>query len=93
MLQHQKAAVKSGYWPLFRYNPDLADQGKNPLQIDSKAPSMPVQEYLETENRFRQVARRNPEVAAKLAASLQTQIDERWAMLEHLASEKSSVEG
>jgi len=40
-LEQQKAAVQTGYWPLYRYNPDLAKQGKNPLQLDSKAPSLP----------------------------------------------------
>lgn len=52
-LGHQKLAVESGYWPLLRYNPNLVDQGKNPLILDSKAPSIPVAEYIYTENRYK----------------------------------------
>jgi pyruvate-ferredoxin/flavodoxin oxidoreductase len=85
MLRHQKTAVKSGYWPLFRYNPSLADQGKSPLQLDSRTPELPVQDYLETENRFRQVARSNPQLAQMLAEKLQKQIDHRWKFLQELA--------
>ena len=46
-LQHQKAAVNSGYWPLFRYNPDLVKENKNPFQLDSAAPKGALQDFLE----------------------------------------------
>jgi homodimeric pyruvate:ferredoxin (flavodoxin) oxidoreductase len=51
-LDQQKAAVQSGYWPLFRYNPELLKQGKNPLQLDSKAPTLPLDKYIYNETRY-----------------------------------------
>ncbi len=59
-MESQKAAVETGQWLLYRYNPMLAEQGKNPLILDSKKPKRPVQEYLEMENRFRQLTKLNP---------------------------------
>ena len=78
-LGHQKMAVESGYWPLMRYNPDLVAQGKNPLVLDSKAPTIPVTEYIYTENRYKMLLKSNPEVAKTLATELQKEIDDRWA--------------
>ena len=54
-LQHQKMAVDSGYWTLLRYNPALAAVGKAPLILDSKKPTIPVAEYIYTENRYKQL--------------------------------------
>ncbi len=51
-MDQQKLAVQSGYWPLFRYNPDLVKQRKNPLQLDSRPPSVPLQKYMLNETRF-----------------------------------------
>jgi pyruvate-ferredoxin/flavodoxin oxidoreductase len=56
----QKKAVNSGYWPLYRYNPALAVAGKNPLQLDSKAPSIAFNEYTSNENRYRVLKKNNP---------------------------------
>jgi pyruvate-ferredoxin/flavodoxin oxidoreductase len=67
-VETQKRAVASGHWPLVRYNPDLAEQGKNPLQLDSKAPSIPLEEYAYGENRYRVLKKSNPEAAATLMA-------------------------
>lgn len=89
-LKHQTMAVKSGYWPLLRYNPALSAQGKNPLTIDSKQATIPVKEYIYTENRFRQLLQSSPDVANTLAADLQKAVDDRWTYYQHLAS--SSVE-
>src|SRR5208282_2170014 len=50
-MQNQKAAVLSGYWPLFRYNPDLAKKGENPLQLDSAVPKVKLKEFTDLENR------------------------------------------
>ncbi|NLB64005.1 MAG: pyruvate:ferredoxin (flavodoxin) oxidoreductase [Fibrobacter sp.] len=86
MLKHQDMAVKSGYWPLMRYNPDLADQGKAPLVLDSRAPSIPVKEYIFTENRYRQLLNSNPEMANKLADQLQTSIDEKWEYFQYMSN-------
>jgi len=61
-----KEAVNSGHWPLFRYDPRLADQGKNPLQLDSKDPSISFEDYAQKQNRYRVLKKANPEMAAKL---------------------------
>src|SRR5690606_6383389 len=52
-LEQQKLAVQSGAWPLYRYNPAREAEGKNPLTLDSKAPSIPLEQYLYNETRFR----------------------------------------
>ena len=62
----QKRAVQSGYWPLYRYNPALAAECKNPLQLDSKAPTIGFDEYANAENRYRVLKKNNPEQAAEL---------------------------
>ncbi|MBU5611989.1 pyruvate:ferredoxin (flavodoxin) oxidoreductase [Geomonas azotofigens] len=64
----QKRAVASGHWPLVRYNPELAEQGKNPLILDSKEPSISLEEYAYGENRYRVLKKNNPEAAATLMA-------------------------
>lgn len=87
-LQQQKLAVDSGQWILYRYNPELADKGENPLIIDSKEPKIPVAEYLNSENRFRQIAKAKPEVAKELFAQAQKNIDARWKQFNYLANRK-----
>jgi len=58
--------VQSGYWPLYRYNPALAAEKKNPLQLDSKAPTIGFDEYANAENRYRVLKKNNPTQAAEL---------------------------
>ncbi len=84
----QKAAVDSGYWPLYRYDPRRIEQGLNPFQLDSKDPKLPVGEYMKAENRFSALLRQNPERAAELTAKLQGFIDARWAKYKYLAERK-----
>ncbi|TGU74500.1 pyruvate:ferredoxin (flavodoxin) oxidoreductase [Geomonas terrae] len=67
-VETQKRAVASGHWPLVRYNPELAEQGKNPLVLDSKDPSISLEEYAYGENRYRVLKKNNPEAAAALMA-------------------------
>ncbi|MBJ6798949.1 pyruvate:ferredoxin (flavodoxin) oxidoreductase [Geomonas propionica] len=67
-VETQKRAVASGHWPLVRYNPELAEQGKNPLVLDSKDPSISLEEYAYGENRYRVLKKNNPEAAATLMA-------------------------
>ncbi len=62
----QKKAVQSGYWPLYRYNPALAAECKNPLQLDSKAATIEFSEYTNNENRYRMLKKANPEQAEAL---------------------------
>ena len=59
-LDQQKLAVQSGYWPLFRYNPALADEGKNPFLLDSRAPAIPLQKYIYNETRYSMLVQSDP---------------------------------
>jgi pyruvate-ferredoxin/flavodoxin oxidoreductase len=81
-LDQQKKAVACGHWPLYRYNPDLEDQGKNPLHIDSKAPSMPFADYALNENRYRMLKMMNPAHADELLAMAQKDVEKAWKFLE-----------
>jgi pyruvate-ferredoxin/flavodoxin oxidoreductase len=85
-LQQQKAAVSSGYWPLFRYNPDLEAQGKNPFQLDSRAPKLPLEEYMYREGRFRMLTQSHPERAAKLLELAKSDVAAQWEMYSELAA-------
>jgi pyruvate-ferredoxin/flavodoxin oxidoreductase len=85
-MDQQKAAVLSGHWPLFRYNPALAGQGKNPLQLDSKAPSVPLKSYAYNETRYTMLAHSHPEAARRLLDLAQDDVAARWRLYEHLAS-------
>ena len=77
-LEQQKLAVQSGYWPLMRYNPSLREEGKNPFLLDSKAPSIRLKEYSYREARYTMLARSNPELAAKLLAEAQDDVERQW---------------
>ncbi|MDR3754574.1 MAG: pyruvate:ferredoxin (flavodoxin) oxidoreductase [Terracidiphilus sp.] len=77
-LEQQKLAVQSGYWPLMRYNPALREEGKNPFQLDSKAPSIRLKDYAYREARYTMLARSNPELAAKLLAEAQDDVEREW---------------
>ncbi len=77
-MEQQKNAVLSGYWPLMRYNPALRAQGRNPFQLDSKAPSISLKEYSYHEARFTMLARSNPEVARKLLDEAQDDVEREW---------------
>ncbi len=85
-MEQQKAAVKSGYWPLVRYNPDLAKEGKNPLQIDSKPPQIPLKDYAYNETRYNMLASSNPQEAKRLLELAQRDVNERWKLYNHWAS-------
>ena len=84
--EQQKKAVACGYWPLFRYNPDLIKQGKNPLQLDSKDPSIPFEEYAKKENRYKMLMKSNPEEAKRLIEESQKDINKRFNLYKQLAS-------
>jgi len=80
-LDQQKKAVTSGHWPLYRYNPDLEDAGKNPLSIDSKEPSISFEEYALGENRYRMLRLMNPDEADDLMAQSQKDVEKSWKFL------------
>jgi len=84
-LEAEDRAVKSGHWMLYRYNPDLVSQGKNPLQLDSKEPTLRFDEYSYMENRFRTLKAQNPERAKKLVELGQKDCDYRWNLYSQLA--------
>jgi pyruvate-ferredoxin/flavodoxin oxidoreductase len=88
-LSYQEAAVDAGKWMLYRYDPRLALEGKNPMQLDSKKPTMPVEEYLMMENRFRILTKNNPEEAKRLFKMSQLEADAQWAHYEFLAARAS----
>jgi len=85
-LEQQKAAVQSAYWPLFRFNPELAKQGKNPLQLDSRPPALPLEKYAYNETRYTMLARSDPEAAKRLLALAQEDVNTRWRLYENWAA-------
>jgi pyruvate-ferredoxin/flavodoxin oxidoreductase len=78
-LQHQKSLVEAGQWLLYRFNPDRAKNGENPLQLDSRTLKRPVGEFLKSENRFH-------DLSAEDIALAQRDVDARWKMYSYLSS-------
>jgi pyruvate-ferredoxin/flavodoxin oxidoreductase len=77
---------------LFRFDPRLRDEGKNPFQLDSKAPKLPLKDYMYNENRFRMLSQAHPETAERLAGIAQTNAIERWKMYENMAKQEIASE-
>jgi pyruvate-ferredoxin/flavodoxin oxidoreductase len=84
-LEQQKLAVQSGHWPLYRYNPLLAEEGKNPLVLDSKEPSLPLEQYLYSESRYQMLTRSDPARAAELLQLAKQDVRRRWEEYQGLA--------
>jgi pyruvate-ferredoxin/flavodoxin oxidoreductase len=85
-LNYQRLSVDSGAWVLFRFDPRKRDQGENPLTLDSKEPTVPLEDYYYTENRFRQLQRGNPERAAALLEAAKEDVARRFKMYQQWAS-------
>jgi pyruvate-ferredoxin/flavodoxin oxidoreductase len=85
-LTQQKLAVDSGYWPLYRYNPDAVDQGQNPMKLDSKEPQIPVRAFAYNETRYRMLTKTHPEAAKKLIELAQQDVNEKWQKYQSMAS-------
>jgi pyruvate-ferredoxin/flavodoxin oxidoreductase len=85
-LEQQKLAVQSGAWPLYRYNPALAQEGKNPLMIDSKEPTVPISTYAYNETRYRMLLLSNEQRAEELIKLAQQDAKRRWTLYEQMAS-------
>jgi pyruvate-ferredoxin/flavodoxin oxidoreductase len=83
--KHQKQAVNSGYWPLYRFDPRLKEEGKNPLQLDSKAPTLDFEEYAYSENRYRTLKQSKPKAAEALLKLAKSDAAQRYALMEQLA--------
>jgi pyruvate-ferredoxin/flavodoxin oxidoreductase len=87
-MSDQKVAVDSGQWLLYRYNPERAAEGENPLVLDSRAPTRKVQEYLLQQTRFKMLTKSKPEDADRLWKLAQQDADHRYRMYEYLASRR-----
>jgi len=85
-LNQQKSAVLSGYWPLLRYDPSLREHGKNPFQLDSKAPSIPLKKYIYEEARYSMLARSHPQHARELLRQAQDDVERQWRVYESRAA-------
>ncbi|HMC59750.1 MAG TPA: hypothetical protein VKJ01_11200, partial [Candidatus Solibacter sp.] len=90
-MDQQKLAVNSGYWPPFRYNPELGAQGKNPFQLDSRPPNIPLKEFAYNETRYTMLAKSNPEEAKKLLDLAQADVGARWKLYEHMSHQTTNL--
>ncbi|HKY44338.1 MAG TPA: pyruvate:ferredoxin (flavodoxin) oxidoreductase [Pyrinomonadaceae bacterium] len=77
-MHQQKLAVDSGYWPLYRYNPRLVEENKNPFQLDSSDPKISLKDYIYTEGRYRMLQQSDPAVATFLLGQAQKAVTRRW---------------
>jgi pyruvate-ferredoxin/flavodoxin oxidoreductase len=89
-LEQQKLAVESGYWPLYRYNPNLISEGKNPFSLDSKVPKIPIRNYAYNETRYKMLTKTHPEHAKKLIELAQEDVNEKWDYYFGLANANGS---
>ncbi len=85
--QNQKAAVESGYWPLFRFNPELLLKNESPFKLDSKPPKIKLQDYAYLETRYKMLTKSHPEEAKLLMAEAQNDVTKRWKMYEDLSAD------
>jgi len=85
-LEQQKLAVQSGFWPLFRYNPELVEEGKNPLLIDSKKPTISFSEYAYNETRYRMLLQSDEKRAEALMKQAENDVDSRWELYQQMAA-------
>lgn len=85
-LEQQKLAAQSGVWPLYRYNPDLLEEGKNPLTLDSKDPTISVKDYAYKENRYRMLVQSDESRAEFLMEEAQANVKTRWELYKQMAA-------
>jgi pyruvate-ferredoxin/flavodoxin oxidoreductase len=91
-MSHQKEAVDSGYWPLYRFDPALEAAGEHPFVLDSKKPSIPLKRFTEKEARYAMLARTDPDRAERLRREAQDDVDARWHLYEQLAGVERGVQ-
>ncbi len=91
-LRQQDLAVRSGHWPLLRYDPRRAEQGQNPLSLDSKKPSISFRDYAMTETRFSMLSRIHPEISEKFMHQSQKDVSERYRHYRQLADLEFGVQ-
>jgi pyruvate-ferredoxin/flavodoxin oxidoreductase len=92
-LEQQKLAVQSGIWPLYRYNPALLEEGKNPLSIDSKDPTVPVEEYAYNETRYRMLLQSDESRAEALMKQARKDVQKRWELYRQMAEIEYQANG
>jgi pyruvate-ferredoxin/flavodoxin oxidoreductase len=92
-METQKLAVQSGHFPLFRFNPDSISAGKNPLQLDSKKPTVKYEDFAYAQTRFKMLVKSKPEAAKRLLAQAQEDAAHRWATYEGLAAVHAAAVG
>jgi pyruvate-ferredoxin/flavodoxin oxidoreductase len=85
-LEQQKLAVQAGAWPVYRFDPRLADAGQNPLTIDSKEPSIPYSQYAYNETRFKVLTQMDEERAEQLMQKAQQNANSRWTLYQQMAA-------
>jgi len=85
-LEQQKLAVQSGHWPMYRYDPRLAAEGKNPLVIESKEPSIPLSQYAYNETRYKMLTQIDEGRAEELMKEAQHDAKSRWTLYQQMAS-------
>jgi pyruvate-ferredoxin/flavodoxin oxidoreductase len=87
-LEQQKLAVESGYWPIYRFDPRLSAEGKNPLQLDCRDPKIPLSDYIYKEGRYRILLNSDPEGAKELLEMAERAVRERWHRYKHMAEQR-----
>jgi pyruvate-ferredoxin/flavodoxin oxidoreductase len=90
-MAQQKLAVQSGYWPLFRYDPRREEAGENPFRLDSKPPSIPLQQFAYNETRYSMLAQAHPDAARSLLVDAQDDVLTRWRLYERLSHAPSDA--
>ena len=85
-MEHQKLAVDSGHWPLYRFNPANTLEGKNPLKLDSKAPKIRLEEYIYTETRYKMLQKIDPARSKYLLGLAQAEVNKKWSHYSQLAA-------
>ncbi len=90
-MTNQKLAVETGQWLLYRHNPNLIAEGKNPLQLDSRPPKGKLADYFNLENRFKMLMQADPQTARQLLAEAELDIQSRWALYEYMANRPYGV--
>lgn len=85
-MHQQKLAVESGHWPLYRYIPKLAQENKNPFQLDSSDPKIPLKDYIYTEGRYRMLQQSDPAIARSLLEEAEKIVQRRWRQYKQMAA-------
>jgi pyruvate-ferredoxin/flavodoxin oxidoreductase len=91
-MNHMDKAVQSGHWPLYRFDPRRAEDGDNPLQLDSNEPQIDIEEFMYSENRFRMLKQSKPERAKRFLEEARRDVQNKWELYETLANRSTNEE-